>query len=73
MSTLILSAGPDVIQLLKFAGLLLILLLVVGVFYIIINHPKLPIPETLRSILNLLLVIGVVVGIIVYILLPLVQ
>ena len=73
MKILMLAAGPDVGNLISFVVKLLIVLLLVGLLYWIINRPSLPIPEALRSVLNVVLVVAAVIGIIVWFLLPLAQ
>lgn len=73
MNSLLISAGPDVKDLLKYAGMLLIIILVIGVFYLIIHQTIVPLPPMLVRALDLLLILAVIVGVIVYFLLPLVQ
>lgn len=72
-SLLLLAAGPDMGDLIKFVIKLLIVLLLVGLIYWIINRPGIPIPPTVRSVLNVVLVVAAVIGIIVWFLLPLAE
>lgn len=69
----LLLAGPNFSNLLNLAVMLLIAILVVGLFYYIINQKYIPLPPPLTGILNVLLVVAAIIGIIVYFLLPMVK
>ena len=70
MRALLLAAGPDFGNIIGMVVKLVIVLLLVGLFYWIINHPKIPLPDMLRTALNVILVVVAVLGVIVWLLVP---
>lgn len=73
MNILLFAAGPDFGQIVGIVVKLVIVLLLVGLIYWIINHPKVPLPDMLRTALNIILVVIAVLGVIVWLLLPMIQ
>lgn len=66
-----LAAGPDLVEMAKLGGILLLFLLLVALFYWAIT--KLPLPPLIKTIATVALVVIAALVIIIKFLLPLVQ